>query len=637
MGSEGRSLQGDTEIHLKTSNETFILMLHEDSSFAMINIDPEMLSNETYQEDDTETKYYVGVLKNYSLRSYVTGYVSRNLFSGYIVNESATLFVEPLKSLSLNDTAAQKVTIYQGKNIKLSYWINSSNSIVNISSILLGRYNMALNRSIKYEDIDLANHTKDLFCEVEVVADYTLYNFFNKNIQKLKAYIYLHVKYADKVFRKTDFNMDGKTDGIRISIAKISVYKTPYDDNYPMIEAVTLEQYLTKLLYRKQTYPFCLSISMSYLPFKGPAIGQAFKPDLTPPNFFSGICEKPIEDLDNNENMLHFNVAAVNLRISTFPLLPLAITTLAFTHEIGHAFGSDHDPTILHMCSPATGKYLMYPKTLPTPIQRSEFSPCSRISIAKIIRLKGGCLKTRNATCGNAIREDGEECDCGTKSTCGIIDPCCTPSDVEPPEIGCTFRKKNSFECSPKESACCTENCTTSNDTSLTCYSDSFLCLKSFCDGVNPECPEPEKDFAICPTKAVACNETICNSSLCQQLGLQECFCWGDAKNECYICCQQESNCVPASTLGLFNGSLTPYVHEEGTSCNYNASKCDGEGRCVTEYRKKHRSRRIFWSLMFVGLFAVVALAVTMHLVRKRVNRPLLLLRNPLLLLPNRV
>ncbi|KAG8200474.1 hypothetical protein JTE90_000554 [Oedothorax gibbosus] len=415
----------------------------------------------------------------------------------------------------------------------------------------------------------------------------------------------------------------------------MSVYKTPYDDNYPMIEAFTLEQYLTKLLYRKQTYPFCLSISMSYLPLKGPAIGQAFKPDLTPPNYFSGICENPIKDFDTN-TMLHFNVVAVNLRISTFPLLPLAITTLAFTHVIGLAFGSDHDPTVHHICSPAKGKYLMYPKTLPTSIQRSEFSPCSRISMAEIIRLKGGCLKKRKATCGNAIREDGEECDCGTKSTCRTIDPCCTPSDTEQPEVGCTFRKENNFEfeCSPKESSCCTENCKISNYTSLMCYSDSFLCLQRFCDGVNSECPEPENDLAICPTKAMVCDGTICSSSVsvCWQLGLQECFCRGDVLNECYICCQQEGNCVPAFTLRLFNGSSTPYVHEEGTPCNYNVSKCDGKGKCV-EVEKKRKNR--FWRLILHALrvlmrhrrslgfllivllaIALVAVCVTMHLDR---------------------
>lgn len=626
-----RSSEVDAEIRLVTSTETFSLLLHEDDSFGDISIETHFFKG-IPKKHGTRTMYYNGVLKDNSLRSFVTGYVHRNVFSGYIVNENNTYFVDPLIHFSPNDTFSQKVTIYQEENLNLTHWSTLSDSFSSFPlwKRLHGKANINMKRIIASENTDFGNQ-KDLFCEIEIVADHTLYIYFKRDIQKLKAYIYLHVKYADKIFRTTDFNMDGKPDGIRISIAKISVYETPYDDNYPMVEALNLEQYLMKLLYRKQTSPFCLSITMSYLPFKGPAIGQAFKPDLSMPNFFSGICEKPLLDYDDNETMLYFNVGVVNLRISNKTLLPLGITALAFTHEIGHGFGSDHDPMVPHMCSPSmsTGKYLMYPKTLQAPLQRSQFSPCSRIAIANIIRLKGGCLKTKNATCGNAIREGDEECDCGKKTTCHSIDPCCTPSDAEAPEIGCTL-KNSSSECSPKENTCCKENCTVSNDTNLLCYSDSFLCLMSYCDGIHPECPEPVNDFSICPTKPLLCNGSICNSSVCWQLGLQECFCWEDKKSECLICCQQEGRCVPALTLGLFNSSeASSYVHEEGTACNYGVDKCDDMGNCISEKRRRGRFSRILLGLTLISFAAIVLLGITMYFLRNRMNlRHLFLLRN---------
>ncbi|XP_055942932.1 disintegrin and metalloproteinase domain-containing protein 10-like [Argiope bruennichi] len=536
------------------------------------------------------------------------GYLHEDTFCGTVLEGGDTYFVQPVPFLKPTAKFSNKVVIYKTENLNLSL---ANQTFVSSWHFLSRISNVTINSTVEREGINFKNKTADLFCEIEIVADHTLYQFFEEDSDKLSAYMYLHAKHADKIFRKTDFNMDGKPDGIRISVARIDIYKAANELNYPMTSAETLSDYLTKFVTREQEPEFCLSISMSYRSFRGSAIGEAFRPDATYPNIAGGICEQTL--IDQHENVMNFNVAAINLRLEDKPLLPLAITLLAFTHEIGHGFGSDHDDPTYKPCSPEApvGKYLMHPKAIPANEQRPEFSPCSRIAMRGVLSKKGDCLKPKDPKCGNGIKEGFEECDCGWSEICNTLDPCCNPSNVEFPIIGCTL-KGNDSQCSPKEGDCCTEKCTVIKKPETVCYSDASNCITSYCDGVSPDCPVPERNISEypCHINPLTCKD--CNETVCALKGLEECHCIHNILLECLICCKTDDGCVPASSVGILNPAGGKYIHKSGTRCNYGIFYCDAAGRCVnpgmTEQPAKHKKSIVL--VVFLALLAVIATGI---------------------------
>ncbi|GBM33691.1 Disintegrin and metalloproteinase domain-containing protein 10 [Araneus ventricosus] len=627
MRSEDMNLDRTIEIKLKSASKTFNLLLFEDKLFNNISFSSSLASEDRIGKNSF-TRFYEGVLKDKPLRTSVIGYLHGGTFCGTVFEENATYFIQPFKLLKPIATFSNKVVIYKSENLNLPFENNSSEFLSRIS-------NVTINSTIIREGISFENKTSDLFCEIEIVADHTLYQFFKEDSDQLSAYLYLHAKHADKIFRKTDFNMDGKPDGIRISVAGMYIYKAANDSNYPMISAVTLSDYLTKFVTRKQEPQFCLSISMSYRSFRGSTIGEAFRPDMTYPNIAGGICEQTLTDQD--ENRVNFNVAAINLRLEEKPLLPLAVTLLAFTHEIGHGFGSDHDDPMYKPCSPdrPIGKYLMHPKTLPANEQRPEFSPCSRRAMRGVLRERGGCLKPKTPTCGNGIKEDSEECDCGWTAICDSIDPCCNPSDVQFPAIGCTF-KGNDSECSHKESDCCTENCTVNTDTETLCYSGTSKCIASYCDGIDPECPVPKENLMdySCSLKPLTCKDGACNESVCALKNREECNCTHNILQECLICCRTDEGCVPASDVGILNPAGGKYVRRRGTPCSFGIYHCDAGGRCVDPniVEKPAKRKRSVVLVIFLSLLAVIATGIFFLVLYKSASainlENLLLLRN---------
>ncbi|GFW24672.1 disintegrin and metalloproteinase domain-containing protein 10 [Trichonephila clavipes] len=578
----------EVEILLKSKNESFHLLLFEDVLFGNISLQTKVLSknNSLIFQNETinraQTKFYEGILKNNSQQTSVIGYLNRGVFWGTILNGKIMHYVEPIRNVIANASFSYKVAIYKSEDINFSRVnITSESSLPFLKWFVSSRTsNITLNETLERKGVDFNNRTKDLFCEIEIVVDHTLYQYFKKDSDLLSAYLYLHVKHSHRIFRRTDFSFNGKPDGIGISVSKISIYKTANDSNYPMALASNLSEYLTKFVTRRQEFQFCLSISMSYRPFKGPAIGEAFRPDIVS-NFAGGICEAPLSYLEEFD--MNFNLASINLR-QRERLLPLAISLLAFVHEIGHGFGSEHDNPGYKPCSPdsSVGKYLMHPKTVPVSEQLPEFSPCSRIIMGKVLQIRGDCLRENTATCGNGIREGREECDCGWATICSLIDPCCNPSDAEFPEVGCTL-KGNDSVCSPKESDCCTNKCAVNTNKNYKCYSSVSKCLTSFCDGISPECPKPQGeilDFS-CSVQELVCKNGVCNESPCEIKNLRECNCTNNVLEECVVCCERNKTCVPSHDLGILNPAGGVYVHKEGRRCNFGLNHCDGLGNCI--------------------------------------------------------
>ena len=97
-----------------------------------------------------------------------------------------------------------------------------------------------------------------------------------------------------------------------------------------------------------------------------------------------------------------------------------------------------HDPDTKE-CEPGdpNGNYIMFDKaTSGVQANNDRFSPCSKSSIKRNVDLKrqrnSDCFtKSNQPICGNKIREEGEQCDCGDDNTCTTKE-CCVPASKDP-------------------------------------------------------------------------------------------------------------------------------------------------------------------------------------------------------------
>lgn len=603
----------DLELTFTSFGKRFGLLLSEDVSFSKVNVKPYNSDNFT-EDDNAKAKFYEGFLHDEPQNSHVSGFILDQLFTGKVSDDNVTYFIEPANTFFNNMHGdSRKLVIFKNTDIRpLQRNIFPKLSKDMPEWIVLSRSpNISKNITVENSGLDITNGTEDLFCEIEVVADHTLYIFFKKNISRLIAILYLHGKFADYIFRNTDFNMDGVVDRIRIIVSKISIYKSRNEDNYPMAQATSLSDYLTQFAFRKQESKFCLSIGMIHRKYSGMAIGEAFRAENRFEDAIGGICDEPVPNY-SGFGMIYFNTGVINARFQNSTTLPLAVTLLAFTHEIAHGFGSGHDPLKHPVCSPGkpTGNYLMYPSSTYGSKNAMRFSPCSRRSVWQILLLKGGCLKYTEAKCGNGIREGHEECDCGSQDSCDLIDPCCTPYDADPPEKGCTIRSSKGYKCSPKESGCCHKNCSIVHDTKTVCYSDYLKCFISVCDGENATCPKPEKvPDSLCRPK-LCINDTCGNYTACISHGLEHCLCTQNITDECFQCCRKGNSCIPAKEFGILNSNNEPFILQPGTSCNNGKFECDFSGNCTGYFYLVETPLALYISLIVVPLFISVFLVI---------------------------
>lgn len=310
-------------------------------------------------------------------------------------------------------------------------------------------------------------------------------------------------------------------------IKRIKVHSTEAlnDPSYRFPDNYGVEKFLE--LFSEEDYDaFCLAYMFTYRDFEMGTLGLAWTGDL---KNAGGVCEK---NGHYRGSLKSLNTGIVTL-LNYGKHVPPAVSHVTLAHEIGHNFGSPHDP---ELCTPGgeDGNFIMFARaTSGDKRNNNQFSPCSLNSISPVLNAKArsakGCFtEPQTALCGNGVVEPGEECDCGWEEDCR--DKCCFPQRRYPPASEPPCRLTPNSLCSPSQGPCCTAECGLRFGDK--CRDDNGCRDSSFCDGRGPHCPpsvnKPNKTIcneefvcfmgvSTCPTRGpstaarMACSVALCN------------------------------------------------------------------------------------------------------------------------------
>ena len=323
----------------------------------------------------------------------------------------------------------------------------------------------------------------------------------SKTQEEILSIVAQHVKAVNRIYGDTEFNA-GHTrhTGYTFQVNRIKILNDSDCQSTPkksFCERNMDASYFLEKHSEEDHSDFCLAYVLTYRDFPGGTLGLAW-PAYPSSGKKGGICDKYTDKKSFNTGIITF--VNYNARV------PPKVSQLTLAHEIGHNFGSLHDPA---SCRPggSRGNYIMFASaTSGDRDNNNKFSPCSVKNISAVLdavadNKKYNCFQESDgAFCGNKIVEDGEECDCGFDET-ECAEQCCHPrttdNNKQKNPLSCKLKTSRStgqkVECSPSIGPCCDGNNTCRfTRWAKECKADQECTKKAYCDGASARCPAPQ-------------------------------------------------------------------------------------------------------------------------------------------------
>ncbi|XP_065175126.1 disintegrin and metalloproteinase domain-containing protein 10-like isoform X1 [Sycon ciliatum] len=516
--------------------------------------------------------------------SHVHGFISAGRFRGvirasqetYHVEPSAAYFptLQPFHSIMYRESDVDHEKLLQGRPI-------------DAQTIAEEHFRRAWSktgggRSRRADSPDLLLKVQ---CRIAVAGDH----FFAKLVAKEEAIgstdtsglrsamtrvMALYIREANKILQTTTFldTSGSKPEGVRLAIGTVVTFvtavemkaffggKTKLGEDF-LGSGSVLEEWS-----KENWGSFCLSHLFTNRQFSGGILGLAY---------VGGVCTKFSTTRKQSTNTGLVTLTNEGNR------LPSSMSWLVYLHEVGHNLGAKHDKAA--ECLPTDskgGKYIMFENANDGSLANNRmFSSCSKTSIAGQLRSKGfvedGCFEfaSNGSICGNNVRENEEQCDCGLASQCLKEHFCCTNKCLLRPGVAC----------SPQQGPCCSSStCSFVLSSSNVTCSEPHECRigLSVCNGTTSTCPvtPPKSDGTVCNKGRASCKDGECTDSLCAHFGTKRCFC--GQPSQCHVCCMHEGKCrtldsLSAATPQRFNVTGLELFLPPGAPCNDFAGSCN--------------------------------------------------------------
>ncbi|KAL1441235.1 hypothetical protein MTO96_008657 [Rhipicephalus appendiculatus] len=411
-------------------------------------------------------------------------------------------------------------------------------------------------------------------CHMQVVVDHLLYEFYATGVdektarERITAVVSSHITSTNIIYSTTDF--EGII-GLRFVLQDLKINDTTacelaVIDTNPFCRNDLDANLMLQLFSYIDHDDFCLSYVWTNRDLGEGTLGLAF---IGLPKEPGGACEK-FRTVNTREGRMRL---ALNTGLVTFLLhggpVVAAISEVTLAHEIGHSYGSSHDET--PECTPGTGRTMGH---LVRFILESKYD-------------RENCfLAHQDSFCGNNVREDKEECDCGYEEN-DCHDPCCFARKNSHGAPGCTLRPN--MLCSPSAGSCCTEDCHFIN-TQHRCAAETECTHEAFCSGAAAICTEPlhRPNLTECNRGTQVCRGGRCEGSICEKFGYEDCQRLAtDASSTeemCLVDCKRAGEARRAPCLDTCKEpalqSLCGRKRERGAACNQNRGYCDVFHRC---------------------------------------------------------
>ncbi|XP_040916424.1 disintegrin and metalloproteinase domain-containing protein 17a [Toxotes jaculatrix] len=584
--------------------------------------------------------------------SRVQAHIDGDEFSAHILTDEAEYNVEPLWRFTDSPTDG-RLLVYRSEDIKNLSRIVSPKVCGYIHAEDVDLLPQTARGDLGGKEVDQKNehhlrekrqvhdHKKNT-CPLLLVADYRFFKHMGRGQESVTLnYLIELIDRVDDIYRNTTWDDEFK--GYGVQIHQIIINKEPTNpptghtgtwvhynmENSPVRGKEVwdvkklLEQFSSDIAGNASTV--CLAHLFTYQDFDEGTLGLAYVAP-SKAQALGGLCPKPYYPSHSVKKPSYLNTGLTSTKNYGKTILTKE-ADLVTTHELGHNFGSEHDPDNIRYCAPSDdqgGKFVMYPIAVSGDhVNNKRFSNCSKISIGKTLRFKAPmCFKERNSkVCGNSRVEDGEECDPGLLHL--NDDPCCS-SD-------CKF--KHGAQCSDRNSPCC-RKCMF-EQAGVRCQEPISATCKgtSSCTGNSSECPPPANaaDNTVCVDNG-RCHNGEC-SPFCEAVqNLHSCAC-NETENSCKVCCRGK------------DGICSPFIQNNGKFLFLRKGKpctvgfCDEGGKCMKQVQDvierlwdfidkldintfgKFLADNIVGSVVVFSLIFWIPLSILVHCVDKRLDQ----------------